>query len=110
MNKPAVAVEGILKEELARLQSAEKSYLKEIGKLPKGSLQMKRIKGIRYAYLVYRKGKEVIRKYMGRLSESDIKQLKEKIQMRQKYEKQLRAVRRNQKRICQMVYGRQRTI
>ncbi len=108
MDKPAIVVEGILKEELARLKSAEKSYLREIRKLPKGSLQMKRIKGILYAYLVYRKGAQVIRKYLGRLPESDLKQFKEQIKQRQIYAQQLRAVRRNQERIRKMVYGHKR--
>ena len=110
MNKPAIVVEGILKEELARLRSAEKSYLREIRKLPKGSLQLKRIKGIPYAYRVYREGKVVIRKYLGRPQENFFKQLKEKIELRQKYEQQLRAVRQNQKRIWKMVYGNKRAI
>jgi len=109
MDRPAAVVEGVLKEELARLQSAEKSYLREIRRLPKGSLQKKRIKGIPYAYLVFRKEKVVIRKYLGRPSESELKQLKGKIQLRQKYEKLLRALRRNQKRISQMIYGYRRS-
>ena len=104
MDKPAIVVEGILKEELLRLKSAEKSYLRELRKLPKGSLQMKRIKGILYAYLVYRKEQAVFRKYLGRLSQDALKQLKEQIARRQKYEQQLRGVRRNHKRVWRMVY------
>ncbi len=47
-------LDGILKEELERLAAAAKSYLREIKKLPKGSIQIKRIKKIAYPYLVVR--------------------------------------------------------
>ncbi len=110
MKTPAIVLEGVLKEELARLKEAEKSYLREVRKLPKGSFQKKKIKGILYAYLVYRKGNVVLRKYLSRFSEAQHKHLREQIELRQKYEKQLRAVRRNQKRVLQMIHGRKRTI
>ena len=110
MKKPAIALEGVLKEELARLKEAEKSYLREIRRLPKGSFQKKKIKGILYAYRVYRKGNVVVRKYLGRFLEAQHKHLREQIKLRQKYEKQLRAVRQNQKRVLQMIHGRKRAI
>ena len=110
MKKPAVVLEGVLKEELARLKEAEKSYLREIQKLPKGSFQKKKIKGISYAYLVYRKGNIVLRKYLGRFSEAQHKHLREQIKLRQNYEEQLRSVRQNQKRVLQMIHGRKRSV
>jgi hypothetical protein len=33
---------GVLKEELVRLKEAERSYLREIKELPRGSLQVKK--------------------------------------------------------------------
>src|SRR3989338_2146011 len=97
MKKPAIVLEGVLKEESSRLKEAEKSYLREIRKLPKGSFQKKKIRGILYAYLVYREGAVVIRKYLGRFSKGKYSDLQEQIEQRQKYEKLLRAVKRNRK-------------
>ena len=110
MKKSAIALEAVLQEELSRLKAAAKSYSREIRKLPKGSFQKKKIKGILYAYLAYRKGSVVLRKYLGRFSEAQHKHLQEQIQLRQKYEKQLRAVRQNEKRVLQMIHGRKRSI
>ena len=55
---------GILREEMARLLEAEKSYKKEIASLPKGSFQQKRINGKNYLYLACRKGHHVVSKYL----------------------------------------------
>ena len=110
MKKPAFVLESVLKEESSRLREAEKSYLREIRKLPKGSFQKKKIRGIIYAYLVYRKGEVVIREYLGRFFEGKFNDLVEQIEQRQKCEKLLREVRRNQKRVLQMVHGRKKSV
>lgn len=104
------SIDGVLKEEVRRLQAAQHSYVREIAKLPKGSVQMKKIKGIRYPYLVFRKGKKVIYQYVGYLSERDVKNLEERIDLRRRYEKQLREMRYNQKRIKRMLRGRKQTV
>ena len=110
MKKTAIVLEGVLKEEFSRLKEAEKSYRREIRKLPKGSLQKKKIKGLLYAYLAYRKGNVVLRHYLGRFSELEHKKLMEQIALRQKYEKMLQAVRQNQKRVRQMIHGRKKSV
>lgn len=110
MKKPVIVLDAVLREELSRLKAAEKSYSREIRKLPKGSLQKKKIKGVVYAYLAYRKGKVVLRKYLGRFSDGEHQHLQKQIVARQKHEQQLRAVKRNQKRVMQMIHGRKRSI
>lgn len=104
------SMEGILKEELERLRELERGYRKAIQKLPKGSLQQKRINGIAYPYLVYRRSSKVVSRYLGRLSELELKKLKEEIEMRRKYQSLLRETRQNQSKIHKMLYGKKRTI
>ncbi len=99
-------LDGILKEELARLVAAEKSYLREIKKLPKGSVQIKRIKKNNYPYLVVRKGEQVISEYLGQWSERELEELKQAIAQRKKHEQHLREVKRNIKRLLRMVRGK----
>ena len=101
-------LDGILKEELERLVAAEKSYLREIKKLPKGSIQIKRIKKIAYPYLVVRQGKKVVSKYLGHRSERELEKLKQAIAQRKKYERHLKEVKRNIKRISRMTRGKGR--
>ena len=104
------SMEGVLKEELGRLRELERGYRRAIRKLPKGSIQQKRINGIAYPYLVYRQASKVISRYLGRLSESDLKKLKEEIELRRKYQKLFRETRQNQHKIYRMLYGKKRTV
>ncbi len=75
---------GILTEELNRLKSLKKHYEDNLGNLPKGSLILKEIKGHTYYYLNYREGKKGIFKYLGKLSDEEISQIKNKIEERRK--------------------------
>jgi len=106
----ALVVEEILKEELARLQDAEKSYRREIRALPKGSIQRKRIKGRVYPYLVFRSGRRVVSRYLGRLLKKDLEKLAKEIASRHKQEQMLLQIRRNIVRIRQMLYGRRSAV
>ena len=101
-------LDGILQEELKRLAAAEKSYVREVKKLPKGSIQVKRIKGIAYPYLVIRKGKKVVSEYLGQRSERELEELKQAISQRKKYERHLKEVKYNLKRISKMTRGKRR--
>ena len=75
---------GILTEELNRLKSLKKNYENNLGSLPKGSLIEKEIKGHIYYYLNYREGKKSIFKYLGKLNDEEISQIKNKIEERRK--------------------------
>ena len=101
-------IDGILKEELERLAAAEKSYLREIKKLPKGSIQIKHIKGIAYPYRAIRQGEKVVSEYLGHCSEHKLEELKQAIAQRKKYEQRLKEVRRNIKHISRMARGKRR--
>ncbi len=96
-------LEGILKEELARLRATEKGYRRELRKLPKGSIQKKRIKGSLYVYLSFRENEKVVTRYLGRVSAEELKKLEQDADLRKKYERLLREVKNDQKRIARMV-------
>ena len=104
------SMEGVLKEELGRLRELERGYRRAIRKLPKGSVQQKQINGIAYPYLVYRQSDKVISQYLGKLSESELKKLKEEIELRKNYQKLLRETRQNRDKIYRMLYGKKRTV
>lgn len=103
-------VEGILKEELKRLGEAEKSYRREIKGLPRGSIQYKKIKGVAYPYLAFRRGGKVVSQYLGRLSKEELKALKKGVEARGRYQRLLNEVRRNRARIERMVYGKRSAV
>ena len=75
---------GILAEELSRLESLKKNYEHNLCKLPKGCLIEKEIRGHIYYYLNYREGKKSIFKYLGKLGNEEISQIKNKIEERGK--------------------------
>jgi hypothetical protein len=101
-----LSVEAILKEELARLREAEKSYRKALGALPKGSIQLKNIKGKAYPYLMFRSGRKVISRYLGTLSAEAREKLSKDIELRHKEEGMLRQAQRSMRRIKRMLDGR----
>ncbi|MFA6600264.1 MAG: hypothetical protein WCU74_04520 [Candidatus Omnitrophota bacterium] len=98
-------LKGVLEEERKRLKSAEASYVREIGKLPKGSVQQKRIKDKEYAYRAYRKGARVVYEYLGKLEVGELKELERKMDLRRRYEEKLREVRENLRNVRRMVRG-----
>ncbi len=75
---------GILMEELDRLKNLKKIYEDSLSKLPKGCLIKKEIRGHIYYYLNYRSGKKSIFEYLGKLSDKEIYQIKNKIEERKK--------------------------
>jgi len=89
----------ILQEEKERLLELEKIYKSKIQQLPKGSLIKKNIKGHNYYYLNYRSYKKQVFKYIGKLSEKEIKDLLTGIEERRKFEKFLRRVKKDIKEI-----------
>ena len=103
-------IEGVLKEELDRLLELEKSYMREIKSLPKGSVQQKKIKGHSYPYLVCREADDVVYAYVGKLSKPELAKLGSGIEQRRKFESLLREVRRNIARLKKIVYGRKRAV
>ena len=103
-------MEGILKQELLRLKETEKSYIREIGRLPKGSLQEKRIKGIAYLYLISSKNSKLSYRYLGGLAKDELKKIGEDIALRKKYQGLLKEVRQDIKRITKILNGKRRAV
>ena len=104
------ALRGILKEELVRLSEAERSFKVAIAKLPKGSLQKKKIKGVSYFYLARRKGSRIVYEYLGNLEKADLKKLENEIGLRRRYERQLRNVRGKKEQLRRVVHGKRGAI
>lgn len=99
-------LKGVLEEEQARLKEVEKGYLREIAKLPEGSVQVKKIKEHSYPYRVLSKRGKVRCEYLGKLPEVDLKDLKDKIALRKKYQLLLKEARANQKMIQRALRGK----
>lgn len=57
-------VNGILKEELERLERLQSKYSAMLDALPKGSLRKKKIGQKIYFYLISRNGEQVVTKYL----------------------------------------------
>ena len=87
-------IKGVLKEELANSLAMEKSYERELAKLPKGSLVKKTIKGHVYYYLQVREDGKARFLYRGKLSEKEIEQYEQAKQYRAQYRKLLSEVKR----------------
>lgn len=85
----------ILREEMDRLVQLKKAYESKIAELPKGSLIKKNIKGHIYYYFNYRLEKKKIFKYIGKLSENELKDLWSKIEERRKFERLSKQVKRD---------------
>lgn len=82
-------IKGILAEELANSLAMQKNYERELGKLPKGSLTKKTIKGHEYYYLQVREEGKVRFIYKGKLPDKEIKRYEEAKQYRAQYRKLL---------------------
>lgn len=94
---------GVLKEELERLNKLRKSYEEKIAELPKGSLIKKNIKGNIYYYLNYRKGKKGVFEYLGKLNKEEFDKMNKKIEERRKLEKFKSQVKKDIKKIKKMI-------
>lgn len=83
-------IRGILREELDRSQRMEALYLKELESMPKGSLQVKIIRGREYLYRCFRDGKKVKSVFVPR---DEAKKIGESIQRRREIESSLKRLR-----------------
>ena len=81
-------MKGLAREELENSIRIRDDYKKALSKLPKGSLSRKKIKGNEYYYLSYRdKSGRVQSRYLGKLSDAQLKRYREKIRRRREYSK-----------------------
>ena len=88
-----LVIEGVLREELQRLQDMDKAYEEKIASLPKGTLQQRRISGRPYAYLKFRdEAGKVVQKYVGAMESEQAKMIQRQVEVRQKHEAALREI------------------
>jgi hypothetical protein len=82
-------IKGVLKEELTNSLQMEKSYQRELAKLPVGTLVKKKIRDRDYYYLAIREGGRVIFTYKGKIGQEEIKKYEDAKKYRAKYRKLL---------------------
>lgn len=59
-------LKNILKESLDYYQDLDRRYQERLKELPRGSVLKRRIAGREYFYLIYRDGRRVVSKYLGK--------------------------------------------
>lgn len=99
-------IQSVLKEELANSLAMQKSYQRELDKLPRGSLIKKNIKGRSYYYLVYRDNGKVRFDYKGRPDEKEIEKYRQAREYRAKYRKLLSEVNKQIKYLRGLLRGK----
>lgn len=87
-------IKGVLAEELENSLRMKKEYEEALGRLPKGCLAVRKIRGREYYYLVKRVGKKIKYIYKGKLSEEEKKKYDAAKEMRAKYRKLLSQVKK----------------
>jgi hypothetical protein len=87
-------IKGVLKKGLETSLRMAGGYVRELEKLPRGSLVKKNIKGHEYYYLLFRKNGKVKFIYKGKVSENEIKKYKDAKKCRAKYRKLLSKVKK----------------
>lgn len=78
-------IKGVLAEELENSLRMKKEYTQALGRLPKGCLAVKNIRGHSYCYLAQRIGKKVKYIYKGKISQEEKQKYEKTKQMRAKY-------------------------
>jgi len=99
-------IQSVLKEELANSLAMQKSYQRELDKLPKGSLVKRSIKGHSYYYLVYREKGKVRSDYRGKSSEQEIQKYQQAKEYRAQYRKLLSEVNQQIKYLRSILRGK----
>ena len=100
-------IKGALAEELKNSLRMKKEYEAAIGKLLKGCLSIKKIKGHKYYYLVSRERGQLKYVYKGHLPADQIKKYKEAKEYRAKYRKLLSQVKKQIKYLRSSLRGKE---
>lgn len=100
-------LEGVLKEELERLQNNIRSYEALLATLPKGYLFEQQIGGKPYCYRKYREGQKIISEYVGPVGSEETKKAHENYAERKRIEANLRTMRKEEARLIKALrhYG-----
>ena len=92
---------GVVEEEKERNLERQGAYKEEIGKLPKGSLAIRKVGNKKYYYLYYRCGYKMKSKYLK--VGTDIEVIKEQIAKRKHYEGLLKRLQEEYQQMCKVV-------
>ncbi len=97
------SIKSILAEEAMRLEELCKKYREEIGRLPRGSIAIKKRGNNEYLYLAGRERGKVRFRYIGKADFPEAKEIKAGVEKRQKYQKLLRQARQNLKELKRVI-------
>jgi len=92
-------LEGVLIEELGRIQRNIASYEALLMTLPKGYLSMQTINGKVYCYRKHREGSKVLSEYIGPLESEETKMAQTNYQERKRVVTALRILRKEETRL-----------
>lgn len=93
-------LDEVLKEEYERSERIKQMYLEKLKALPEGYLSKKKIKGKIYVYLQRREGSKIVSQYV---PNEDVEVLQKLIEDRRRYQKGLREIEADQKKIRKAV-------
>lgn len=79
------SIQDVLREELEYELKMLEQYRRVVDDLPRGSLWKKIVNSRVYYYLAYREGRKVKFDYIGKLSDENLKAMREKIGKRKRY-------------------------
>jgi len=96
----------VMKEEYDRLMEADRTYRKNIEKLPSGSPRIKHIRKHDYLYLARRDGPRVVYDYIGRADSEKAKRTLDQVERRKRYESLLRDIRKTLKDVKKALRGK----
>jgi hypothetical protein len=89
-------LDEVLIEEYERSERIKQLYLEKLSSLPKGYLSRKKINGKVYVYLQHREGDKIVSQF---IPDDKVKMIEKEVEKRQKYQKGLREIEDDQKKI-----------
>jgi hypothetical protein len=81
-----------LREELSTVERLERKCIRSLQRLPKGSFVLRVVRGRRYGYLTFRDGPKVRQRYLGCLSEEEVRRRRVLAAKRKQYKRQLKSL------------------
>ena len=100
-------LEGVLKEELERIQKNINSYERALADLPKGYLFNQKINGQLYCYRKRREGDKIVSTYIGPAESDEAKKASAEYSERKRIEGNLRSLKKEEARLLKVLrhYG-----
>lgn len=96
-------VYAVLRNELSRLAALRRKYHEERKLLPVGSVCVKKKSARVYAYLAYRENGRVVQRYLGRDQDPRVGEMRQLVQKRLKFDKEIKGIDVDIKRIRKML-------